>query len=89
MPDQLKYKKAKYYYYFYMGKSYNNLGKTIVAAEMLEKALNESEKNSLLYVQTLNVLHMYYFEIPNKIEESRKFFLHIQSHYEETYPVVW
>lgn len=88
-PEQLRFSKARYYYFFYLGKSYNNIGRTSEAANMLEKALDEIEPDSIMYVQTLNVLHMYYIEIPGKFEKAKDIFRHIQTSYENIYPVVW
>ena len=88
-PEQLKFSKVRYLYYFYLGKSYNNIGQTLTAAELLEKSLYEIKKDSILYVQTLNVLHMYYFEIPEKYESAKKIFYYIKNNYENVYPEIW
>ena len=88
-PETLRFSKAKFYYYFYLGKSLNNVGKTDEAIKMLEAALKQVEKDSLLYVHTLNVLHMYYVEIPGKHEQAKKIFSQIQTSYEDVYPRVW
>lgn len=88
-PMQLKFQSTRFYYYFYLGKNYNNIGRTDLAVINLENALNETEENSKTYVQTLNILHMYYFEIPEKIETSKEIFNKIRNDYEETYPIIW
>lgn len=58
-----------------MGKSYNNIGDTMCAANLLEKALEHVDIDSREYVQTLNMLHMYYYEIDEKIDLSKNIFL--------------
>lgn len=88
-PEILKFHRAQFYYYFYLGKSLNNVGKTEEATQILEKALGHVEKDSFLYVQTLNVLHMYYIEIPGKFEKAQNIFTKIQNSYENVYSQVW
>lgn len=88
-PEYLKFNQVRYYYFFYLGKSYNNIGRIKDAVAMIEKALEVIEKDSAIYVHTLNILHMYYFEIPEKIEESKKIFNKIRLSYEELYPIIW
>lgn len=88
-PSLLKFPKAKFYYYFYLGKSLNNVGQTGDAADILEKALNEVEEDSVMYAHTLNILHMYYIEIPEKYEQAKNIFNFIQNSYENVYPTVW
>ena len=87
--EQLRFPSIKYYYLFYLGKSYNNIGKIKDAILILKRALEMVPQDSLKYVQTLNVLHMLYFEIPEKLEESEKLFLHIQKSYKNLYPEAW
>lgn len=87
--EELHLGKARYYYLFYMGKSYNNIGQVKRGATALEKALLEVPVDSIEYVQTLNVLHMYYFEMPEKMEESMQIFLKIKNKYEKIYPLIW
>ena len=87
--SKLNFKKAKYYYFFYIGKSYNNIGNILKAVEMLEYALNEAEKDSEEYVKTLNVLHMYYLEIPGERNKAFKFFTEIKDNYKSMYPQIW
>lgn len=86
---QVPFRKARYYYYFFLGKSFNNIGKIADGADMLEKALKEMPENSKEYVQTLNVLHMYYFEIPGKERLSKEIFKKIQDNYKESHPDIW
>lgn len=87
--DELRFAKAKYYYFFYMGKSYNNIGNIVIAADMLERALKEVDIDSKEYVQTLNVLHMYYFEINGKIDRSLELFEIIRTNYKTRFPDIW
>ena len=87
--NDLRFDKTKYYYYFIMGKSYYNIGDIKTAVRMLSNALAQISQESELYVQTLNVLHMYYFELPEKIKESRLIFEHIRSNYKDLYPITW
>ncbi len=86
---QLPFHKARYYYYYFMGKSYNNIGKVSEGADMLERALSETPENSKEYAQTLNVLHMYYFEIPERKTHSKDIFKKIQENYKKSYPEIW
>ncbi len=86
---ELKFLKAKYYYLFYLGKNYYNVGNIKKAVIMLKKSLDFVPEGSLKYVQTLNVLHMYYFEIPEKLKLSEEIFNHIQVTYEDKYPIAW
>lgn len=87
--NELQYNKVKFYYLFYIGKSYNNIGRTKQAAETLEEALKYVETNSREYVQTLNVLHMYYFEINDTVDKSKKYFNIIKNEYREMFPDIW
>lgn len=88
-PDILRFSTAKYYYFFYLGKSLNNIGKTEEAVTFLEKALGEVKKGSIMYVQTLNILHMYYIEIPEKFKKAKEIFELIKDTYKDIYPTVW
>lgn len=87
--DDLRFAKAKYYYFFYKGKSYNNVGDIVAAANILEHALEEVNIDSREYVQTLNVLHMYYFEINGKMERSIELFEKIRNNYKNSFPDIW
>lgn len=87
--DELKFNLAKYYYYFYLGKSYYNTGNIYKAIDMLKTALTVVVKDSEKYVHTLNVLHMYFFEIDDKIEQSRIIFEYIRMNFKEKYPDIW
>lgn len=87
--DKLKFNLAQYYYFFYLGKSYYNTGNIHRAVDMLNAALTVVTKDSEKYVLTLNVLHMYYFEIADKIDESRIIFEYIQKNFKEQYPEIW
>lgn len=88
-PEKLQFKKVKYNYYFYLGKSYNNVGSVTVAVKMLELALEQTEVGSREYVQTLNILHMYYLEIPQKQGKALELFTEIKDNYKEKYPQIW
>ena len=88
-PKTLRYDKLKYYRLFFMAKANNNIGKVKYAAELLEQALNFVAEDSELYVHTLNLLHMYYFEIPGKRAYSKKLFFKIKQSYKEKYPYIW
>lgn len=88
-PVTLRFDKVKYIYYFFLGKSYYNIGRINDATDMLEKCLNFILPNSKECIQTLNVLHMYYFELPSKFEKSKKIFFEIKEKYKETYPEIW
>lgn len=88
-PEKLRFGKARYYFYFYIGKNYNNIGAVAKGAEMLEKALKEVTLNSREYIQTLNILHMYYYEMPEKSDLSLKYFNEIKDNYETLYPDIW
>ena len=88
-PEQLRFEKPQYYYFYYMGKSYNNIGDTMCAANLLEKALEHVDIDSREYVQTLNMLHMYYYEIDEKIDLSKNIFFKIKNEYENIYPDIW
>lgn len=87
--DKLKFNLAQYYYYFYLGKSYYNTGNIHKAVDMLNTALTVVAVDSEKYVLTLNVLHMYYFEIADKIEEARNIFEYIQKNFKEKFPEIW
>lgn len=87
--ENLKLSKEKYYYYFYMGKSYYNIGQIMRATKLLETALKQVAINSREYAQTLNILHMYYFEIDDKINLSKKIFYKIKNNYKELFPDIW
>ena len=86
---QLQFKKAKYLYYLFLGKSYNNIGDVVKAIDSLEKSLNETKENSKEYVQILNILHMYYYEIPEKRSLSFEFFNKIRVNYKSSFPQIW
>lgn len=88
-PVQLRFRHAKFYYYFYLGKNYNNIGRTDLAIINLEKALSETKEGSKTYVHALNILHMYYLEIPEKIDTAKEIFNKIRYNYKEIYPVIW
>ncbi|MBU3875458.1 ATP-binding protein [Faecalicatena sp. AGMB00832] len=88
-PKVLRFNKVKYYYYFYLGKCYNNIGQTSDAIPLLDKALNEVPKDSDVYVQTLNVLHMFCFEVPSQLKRSEDIFKEIKNSYKDTHPKVW
>lgn len=88
-PERLKFKQLKYSYYFYLGKAYYNAGNIIDAINNIQNALNEIDKSSKEYVQTLNVLHMYCYEIPEKLEQSKKIFENIKNTYKDIYPHEW
>lgn len=88
-PERLCFRRAKYYYYFYLGKSYNNLGQVAKGAEILEKALVETQIGSKEYANTLNVLHMYYLELPEKRCQAYQFFTEIKDNYKDKYPQIW
>lgn len=87
--EMLKDDKEKYYYYFFLGKSYNNIGYVTKAAQILEMALQKVSTDSKEYAQTLNVLHMYYFEIPEKFEKSSEIFYLIKDKYKDLFPEIW
>ncbi len=87
--EQLRFQQFKYYYYFYLGKAYNNVGDIKAAISNIQNALNELDENSKEYVQTLNILHMYCFELPEKLELSRTIFKKIQTTYKYIYPHEW
>lgn len=88
-PEKLRFKQVRYNYYFYKGKTYNNMGETEHAIKCLEDALKEVAEDSREYVQTLNVLHMYCFEIPNRIEQAESIFKKIKNTYKDSYPHEW
>lgn len=87
--DMLKYNSLKYYCYFYLGKSYYNAGNIQKAIKMLEDALSVVAVDCEKYVQTLNVLHMYYFEISDKANKSRSIFEYIWKNYKAKFPEIW
>ena len=87
--DKLKYNLAQYYFYFCLGKSYYNIGDVFKAVDMLKNALNAVAKDSEKYVLTLNVLHMYYFEIDDKIDQSHIIFEYIRKNFKEKFPEIW
>lgn len=87
--DKLKFNLAQYYYYFYLGKSYYNVGNIYKAVDMIKTALTVVRKDSEKYVLTLNVLHMYYFEIADKINQSRIIFEYIRMNFKEKFPEIW
>lgn len=87
--DELRFKKLKYNYYFYLGKTYNNLGDTKKAVDCLESALKVVDEESREYVQALNVLHMYCIEIPEKMEDAKAIFIKIKNSYRKSYPKEW
>jgi len=88
-PEILHFCKAKYYYYFYLGKSYNNIGKVTQAVNILEKALLQTKEGSKEYINTLYVLQMYYLEIPQKRDTAIEIFSEIKEKYKEKYPQIW
>lgn len=88
-PAKLQFKQLKYNYFFYIGKTYNNIGKTEQAIKYLQHALNEVNENSKEYVQTLNVLHMYCFEIPKRLNQAKDIFIKIQTTYKDLWPHEW
>lgn len=89
LPQKLRFRKAKYYYYFYLGKSYNNIGQVFRGAKILEQALAETQIGSAEYAETLNVLHMYYLEIPGERDKAFQIFTEIKDNYKNKYPQIW
>lgn len=87
--EDLRFDTTKYYYFFIMGKSYYNVGDIKTAVQMLSGALKQISQGSEVYVQTLNVLHMYYFEIPERLQESKQIFEYIRNNYKDLYPITW
>lgn len=88
-PKMLRFSKPKFYYYFYLGKSYNNIGNVNKAIEYLEEALTQVEIGSEEYVNTLNILHMYYCEVPQKKDKAYALFKEITDNYKEKFPQIW
>lgn len=88
-PEILRFYKAKYYYYFYLGKSYNNIGKVNQAVKILESALSQTQDGSKEYINILYILQMYYLEIPQKRDTAIKIFNKIKDNYKEQYPQIW
>lgn len=86
---ELRFHDAKYHYYFCLGKSFYNIGQMEKAISNLELALNEVAVDSEKYAQTINVLHMYYFEIPEKEKESYEIFNKIKISYRYKFPTIW
>ena len=87
--NKLSYKKLKYNYYFYKGKTYNNVGNTLEAIKLLQTALKEVNPESKEYIKTLNVLHMYCMEVPEQLEKAKKIFRKIKESYKEKFPHEW
>lgn len=87
--EALQFHIAKFHYYFCLGKSFYNIGQTEKAINNLKFALNEAAVDSKEYVQTLNILHMYYFEIPEKEEKSYCIFNIIKNSYKDKFPIIW
>lgn len=87
--DELRYKKLKYNYYFYLGKAYNNIGDTKKAVDLLQDALKQVDEESREYIQALNVLHMYCIEIPEKIGDAETIFKFIKKSYKKSFPKEW
>ena len=85
----LFYDKAMYYYFFVLGKSLYNIGKVQAGIDAIQNALKYVDINSKEYVQALNILHMYYFEIPGKEEAAYNIFEMIRTNYKELHPVIW
>ena len=83
------FSKVRYYYYYYLGKSYNNIGNVAEAVKLLERALYEVKKGSKEYVQILNMLHMYYLEIPGMREVAFQKFQEVRTKYRMIYPEIW
>ena len=52
--NKLKFNLAQYYYYFYLGKSYYNVGNIHKAVDILQTALKVVTKDGEKYVLTLN-----------------------------------
>lgn len=88
-PKMLRFSKPKFYYYFYLGKSYNNIGNVNKAIEYLDEALTQIDIGSKEYVNTLNILHMYYYEVPRKKDKAYALFKEITDNYKEKYPQIW
>lgn len=87
--DKLRFYKVKYFFYYYNAKSYNNIGKVKEASEFLKLALNEVQKDSSLYVQALNLLQLYYYEIPEKLSDAERIFNKIRNSYRTKFPELW
>lgn len=87
--DTLQFKKLKFYYNYYLAKSYNNTGNVSRAVQILENILDEFPEDTQEYLRILNLLHMYYLEIPGKENEAKDIFEKIYQNYQELFPEIW
>lgn len=76
-------------YYVTLGKGFNTIGNVVKACEVLENALHVMNEDSIEYVYLLDLLQMYYCEIPGKEKMARSYFFKIKNNYKESYPILW
>lgn len=88
-PETLKFKKLKFYYNYYLAKSYNNTGNVAMAVQILESILEEYPEEGQEYLRIINLLHMYYLEIPGKENAAKDIFEKIYQNYQELFPEIW
>lgn len=88
-PEILKYRRIKFYYNYYLAKSYNNIGEVCKSIHILEAIMQEIPEESQEYLTVLNLLHMYYLEIPGRKDDAKKIFENIFKNYRESFPEIW
>ena len=87
--ENLQFRRLKFYYNYYLAKSYNNVGKVSESIRILEAIIREFPQKSQEYLTILNLLHMYYFEIPERKDDAKKIFENIFKNYRELFPEIW
>lgn len=88
-PESFRFVCLKFYHSYYLAKSYNNIGNVTQAVEILECILHILPEISQQYLKVLNLLHMYYLEIPGKEKDAKNIFNNIRENYRESFPEIW
>lgn len=88
-PQILQFRRLKFYYNYYLAKSYNNIGNVSKAIHILEETIRELPEKSQEYLTILNLLHMYYLEMPGRMNDAKEIFENIFQNYQEAFPEIW
>lgn len=88
-PGDLTNESEKADYYISIAKSYNTTGNVCCACSMLEIGISSITVGSIKYAEMLNLLQMYYCEIPEKENKAVNYFNEVRYGYKNQYPILW